>query len=69
MVNEHSSASELLKPADVSRLLKVPESTLAVWRSTGRVQLPYTRIGGAVRYRPVDVANLVTAGLRGNEAL
>lgn len=69
MVNELFSASELLKPADVARLLQVPESTLAVWRSTGRVQLPYIRIGGAVRYRPVDVAKLVTTGLRGNEAL
>lgn len=30
-------------------------STLAVWRSTGRVHLPFVKVGGHVRYRPEDI--------------
>lgn len=36
-------------------MLGVPTSTLAVWRSTGRVQLPYIKVGGHVRYKPEDI--------------
>ncbi len=35
--------------------LGVPTSTLAVWRSTGRVELPFVKVGGHVRYRPEDI--------------
>lgn len=49
----------LLTPLDVSRLLRIPESTLAVWRSTGRVQLAFVKVGRAVRYRKADVDRLI----------
>lgn len=49
----------LLTPLDVSRLLRIPESTLAVWRSTGRVQLAFVKIGGHVRYRQADIDRLM----------
>lgn len=32
---------EYLTPTPVSKLLQIPESTLAVWRCTGRVRLAY----------------------------
>ena len=40
----------LMTPSQVSELLHVPCSTLAIWRSSGRVKIAYTKIGRAVRY-------------------
>lgn len=45
----------LLSPREASAYLGVPTSTLAVWRSTGRVVLPFVKVGGHVRYRPEDI--------------
>lgn len=49
----------LLTPAEVAALLKVPTSTLAVWRSTGRVQLRFVKVGRAVRYVAADIEALM----------
>lgn len=46
----------LLTAQQTSEYLRVPVSTLAVWRSTGRVHLPFSKAGRAVRYRREDVA-------------
>ena len=45
----------LLTPEQAAEFLQVPVSTLAVWRSTGRVPLPYLKVGGRVRYRKDDI--------------
>lgn len=45
----------LLTARQASEFLQVPLSTLAVWRSTGRVQLPFLKVGGHVRYRREDI--------------
>ena len=45
----------LLNPHQAADFLNVPESTLAVWRCTGRVALPYLKVGGHVRYRQEDI--------------
>jgi excisionase family DNA binding protein len=42
---------ELLTPDDVADLLDVSVQTLASWRSSGRYDLPYVKIGRLVRYR------------------
>lgn len=49
----------LLTARQASEFLQVPVSTLAVWRSTGRVQLAYVKLGGAVRYRSEDIARFL----------
>lgn len=49
------SGRPLLTPGEVSELLRIPTSTLAVWRSTGRVRLPFIKVGRAVRYIAADV--------------
>ena len=49
----------LLTPEEVSALLRVPTTTLAIWRSTGRVKLRFVKIGRAVRYRSDDVYALM----------
>ena len=51
-------------PAQASELLQVPEKTLAVWRSTNRVVLPYCKIGGAVRYRRADLERFIAQNMR-----
>jgi excisionase family DNA binding protein len=53
----------LLTPEEVSALLKIPTTTLAVWRSTGRVKLRYVKVGRAVRYSAADVEALITGAL------
>ena len=57
-------AAALLTPAEASRLLHVPETTLAAWRSTGRVQLAYVKVGRAVRYAPADIERFIGARRR-----
>ena len=42
---------ELLTPDEVADLLDVSVQTLASWRSSGRYDLPYVKIGRLVRYR------------------
>lgn len=54
------SRQPLLTPHEASTYLGVPTSTLAVWRSTGRVQLPYVKVGGHVRYRHDDIEVFLT---------
>ncbi|MGV8889953.1 MAG: helix-turn-helix domain-containing protein [Pseudomonas sp.] len=52
-------------------VLKVKESTLAVWRSTGRYNLPFVKVGRLVRYRVNDLAQFLvdrTAGHTGEVA-
>ena len=56
-----------LAPRAVAELLNVPEGTLAAWRSSGRVPLPYLKFGGIVRYRRTDVEAFVEASLRGSD--
>lgn len=49
------SQEPLLTARQASEFLQVPVSTLAVWRSTGRVHLPFVKVGGHVRYRRDDI--------------
>lgn len=52
----------LLTPKQVSEYIGVPVNTLAIWRCTGRVNLPYVKIGRAVRYRREDVERFIANG-------
>lgn len=57
------SIEPLLSDEQVASTLKVSVETLAAWRHTGRVQLPYVRIGGRiVRYKKSDVLAFIDAG-------
>jgi len=46
---------KLLTVADTAEILGVAPHTLAVWRSTGRYDLPYVKTGRLVRYRLADL--------------
>jgi excisionase family DNA binding protein len=45
----------LLNTADAAEFLGVKPQTLNLWRSTGRVNLPYLKVGRNVRYRRSDL--------------
>jgi hypothetical protein len=53
------SIDSLASPKTVAEDLNVTEGTLQVWRSTGRYDLPYIKIGGKVMYRISDVNNFI----------
>jgi excisionase family DNA binding protein len=50
-----SQNNELLTPDEVSDLLGVKKHTLAVWRSSGRYNLPFHKAGRLVRYCQSDI--------------
>lgn len=60
MVTVAAASTQLLTPEEVSQKLGVSEQTLAHWRSTRRVNLPFVAISRrCVRYRVEDVAEFV----------
>jgi uncharacterized protein YjcR len=60
---------KLMKPSEVAEALGVKESTLEAWRCRGGgPDLPFIKIGHAVRYRDTDLMKIVEAGLRTREA-
>ena len=46
---------ELFDEQEAAQLLDVSPGTLSVWRSTGRYNLPFLKIGRNVRYRHSDL--------------
>lgn len=47
--------NELLDENQAAELLTVTPGTLSVWRSTGRYNLPFVKVGRKVRYRRSDL--------------
>ncbi len=57
----------LLTEKEVAEILNVSAGTLAVWRCTRRVRLPYTKVGHAVRYRTEDLERFIESRTVGGE--
>ncbi len=53
--NPPVSVSEKL----AAEVLELKPTTLAVWRSTGRYNLPYLKVGRLVKYRLSDLAEFL----------
>lgn len=51
--------TKLLTADEVSQILGVNTHTLAVWRCTGRYNLPYVKAGRLVRYSENDVTAFI----------
>lgn len=47
--------SNLLDEKQAAEHLTVSPGTLSVWRSTGRYNLPFVKVGRMVRYRRADL--------------
>lgn len=57
--------TELFTTTEAGTFLKTPAKTLVTWRCTGRVRLPYVKIGGNVRYRKSDLEAFIAANIHG----
>lgn len=47
--------SELLTRREAATYLGISEQTLAIWKCTGRYNLPYIKIGRLVKYKKSDL--------------
>jgi hypothetical protein len=54
----------LLSHFEAARLLNVKSQTLANWRSSRRVQIPYFKVGRAIRYAESDLLAFLDAQRR-----
>lgn len=48
-------AEARLDSSQAAKVLNVTPGTLQIWRSTGRHNLPYVKVGGRVNYRVSDL--------------
>lgn len=53
--NRIAAGADLLDDKAAAAILDVSPGTLSVWRSTGRYNLPFLKIGRKVRYRRADL--------------
>lgn len=61
-----TSTRELLDEQKAAIYLDVIPGTLSVWRSTGRYNLPFIKVGRKVRYRRADLEAWLVARTRAN---
>jgi excisionase family DNA binding protein len=61
------TTKRLLTPTQAAEMLGVNEQTLAVWRSQGRYDLPYVRVGRCVRYKLSDVEQWIAMNTVGRD--
>lgn len=55
--------TELLTQSEAALFLGLKPNTLAVWRCTNRVKLPYVKLGSKViRYRRADLIDFISSG-------
>ena len=51
ILRQRPANDELLDDAQATELLGIAPGTLSVWRSTGRYDLPFLKIGRRVKYK------------------
>ena len=61
-------SSQLLTAQEAADLLGTTPATLAVWRCRRTVQIPYVRLGTAIRYRALDIESYIDAQTVGGSA-
>lgn len=59
---------DLLNEKAAADFLQLAPGTLSVWRSTGRYQIPFVKVGHLVRYRRADLENWLQSRTRANGA-
>lgn len=52
--------STVLDTDEAARFLGISPASLASWRCTGTVRIPFVRIGRAIRYRMADLETFLT---------
>lgn len=61
-------ANELLDEKQAAEFLTIKPGTLGVWRSVGRYDIPFIKIGRRVRYRRSDLLAWLQTRTRSNGA-
>lgn len=59
---------ELLKEREAADFLTLSPGTLSVWRSVGRYEIPFIKLGRHVRYRRSDLIAWLEARTRASGA-
>ena len=62
------NTNDLLDEVSAAAILAVTPGTLAVWRCTGRYNLPFIKVGRKVRYRRSDLVTWLENRTRINGA-
>lgn len=60
------SLQDLLNEIQAASFIDVTPGTLSVWRSTGRYNLPFIKVGRKVRYRRADLEAWLESRTRAN---
>lgn len=63
-----AAGADLLDEHAAATMLDLSPGTLSVWRSTGRYNLPFLKIGRNVRYRRADLQMWLEARVRASGA-
>lgn len=63
-----AAGADLLDERAAAVMLDLSPYTLSVWRSTGRYNLPFLKIGRNVRYRRADLQTWLEARVRASGA-
>ena len=63
-----AAGADLLDEHAAAVMLDLSPGTLRVWRSTGRYNLPFLKIGRNVRYRRADLQMWLEARVRASGA-
>ena len=66
--NTIQRSRDLLDEREAAAYLDVSDGTLPVWRSTGRYNLPFIKVGRKVRYRRADLDSWLASRTRANGA-
>lgn len=61
---EPLSPPPLVNEIEAARILDLSPLTLRRWRWAGKPNLPFHKIGAAVRYDPADLTAFIEAGRR-----
>lgn len=59
--------NELFTTDQVAEMLGLSPHTLAVWRSEGRADLPYIKVGRSVRYEITDILEFLDQQRKSNK--
>lgn len=59
----------LLTSKEAAQHLRLAERTLAVWRCTGKVNIPYIKIGGRVLYKKTDLDLFIDSNIHSSEVV
>jgi len=65
MTHQDPPNDRLFSPKNAAKYLGVVENTLSVWRSTGRYDLPYIKVGRLVKYRLSDLQAFLARNTKG----